>query len=100
MTRATSLDAYRALQDSGKELTQCARIALYVERHEGCTRRQVAAGLGMEEARVSARCRKLIQDGVVYEKGSIIDATGHSAMKLFVKRAVMQPEQVELRLAA
>ena len=100
MTRATSIEAYHAIQARGIELSQCGRIALYVEKHEGCTRRQVAAGLGMEEARVSARTRKLIQDGVVYEKGEIKDATGHNAMRLFVKRTQRQPEQAELWRAA
>ena len=77
----TSIAAYRELRDSGKELSQCARIALYVEHTPGCTRAMISRGTGLPEARVSARVNKLVKDGVLREQGTARDGFTHQLSK-------------------
>lgn len=77
----TSLDAYRKLQETGKELSQMARVALCIESHPGCTRLQISRQLKLNEARVAARVNRLVKDGMVREDGTVRDYMTHAMSK-------------------
>lgn len=77
----TSIDAYRELQRSGKELSQMAKVALYVERVPGATRTMISRGTGLPEARVSARVNELVKRGILEERGVARDQFTHLESK-------------------
>lgn len=65
--RGSSLEAYSVLTESGREQTQCQRVLSYIESHAGCHRREIADGLGLPTATVSARVNALLKQGKVVE---------------------------------
>lgn len=78
----TSLSAYRELQDSGKELSQMARVALCVSQHPGITRINISRITHLNESRVAARVNALVKSGVLVERGTHTDTFTHAASKL------------------
>jgi CRP-like cAMP-binding protein len=68
---ATSREAFRGQQESGKRETDQARIADYITRRGtyGATSHEIKHDLGLEQATISARCNDLLRSGYLTRAG-------------------------------
>jgi len=68
MIQPTSRDAYKDIRED-RELTQTEKVLHIIRKSGGSTINQVKRIMGLESGIASARIRKLVQDGSLFNSG-------------------------------
>ena len=71
MIRQTSIECYNEIKAEGIVETQRIRILNHIKKYsDGLLRMEISDELNIKINAVCGRCRKLVQDGLVYEDGT------------------------------
>lgn len=56
-------------------------IYMFVKEHEGCSRREVTAGLALRSSSSTARIKELIDSGLIIENGTKVDRISRKSVR-------------------